>query len=64
MLKGWVEICAYCRYSKYTIRRWVKTKNFPVYLGFGVRPPISSKKLIDSWLISNIEQQKEKKVRK
>lgn len=61
MLKGWVEICAYTKYSKQTIKRWMKSKGFPIFPGYGVRPPITSRSLIDQWIINSIKNEMEKK---
>jgi hypothetical protein len=64
MLRGWAEICAYTKYSKHTIRRWMKTKGFPVFPGHGVRQPISSESLIDKWLLNVIHNHLERKIKR
>lgn len=62
MLKGWQEICAYTGYSKQTIKRWVKNRDFPIYLGHGVRPPFTSVSLIDRWLEAQIDKQIQERI--
>jgi len=57
MLKGWKEICSYTKYSRSTLYRWMRTKNFPILKGKGVRPPLSSRAMIDLWLADRIEKQ-------